>query len=72
MEEEMLLTKVLNDVTGQMHSNNLEGVKAEMKSLIKSALSLLEKDSSSGKLNAQAAVLAGYLNNLKRLCNGIA
>ncbi|MFH1504674.1 MAG: hypothetical protein ABIH08_04745 [Candidatus Omnitrophota bacterium] len=68
-KEEVTLTSFLNEVTNQMHSNNLAGTKAKMKSLVNNAIFLLEENKIGQR---EFNILISYLRNLKGLCEGIA
>ena len=77
IKDEIWLEKIRNEVETQMRRNNIEGFKATIKNLDKSAMKVLDETESLWKTNTTSKVmrerfrlLRHYLDNKERLCKG--
>lgn len=77
IRDEIWLEKILNEVETQMRKNNIEGFKAAIKNLDKTAIKVLDETESLWETNATSREVKGkfqllrhYLDYMKRLCKG--
>lgn len=77
IRDEICLEKILNEVETQMRKNNIEGFKAAIKNLDKTAIKVLDETESLWETNATSREVKGkfhllrqYLDYMKRLCKG--